>query len=123
LHRSVLDFFSAAIGASFANGALGVDGMTLNGLYAGLKLLTQERGKIRRLRFGHDNLCTGIWEHHLSKFCSKYFFLKCLVWAKPLFSALQHSQPRTFCSVPFVDGSKFPQSVQKTMDPMAAIFA
>jgi hypothetical protein len=39
----------------------------------------------------------------------------------PLFSAPQHSQLNTFLSLPFVEGNRLPQSVQKTRDPIAAI--
>lgn len=42
LYRCVLDFFSAAIWASFTDGAFGVESMALNSLYAGLKLLAQK---------------------------------------------------------------------------------
>jgi hypothetical protein len=38
-----------------------------------------------------------------------------------LFSAPQHSQLKTFLSVPLLAGRRFPQSMQKTREPIAAI--
>jgi hypothetical protein len=38
-----------------------------------------------------------------------------------LFSAPQHSQLKTFLSVPLLAGSRFPQSVQNTKEPIAAM--
>ena len=86
---------------------------------------------------GNRRVCSGLrrpWRRHLyaSRYVSKPLAMITdrpichsdrvqWPWDAPLFSAPQHSQLRIFFTLPLDTGSKLPQSVQNTRDPIAAI--
>ena len=117
LHVGVLDFGTSAFGACFFHHALGLDVVSLEAFDVGLQLLSEGRRKIGGLAGGEDRLRTSICVMCQDPLRFEGNGMGIVPW----FSAPQASQLRTFFSLPFVDGRRFPQSVQKTNEPIAAM--
>lgn len=123
LNVGIFDFFAPTLGALLVCCAFRSDVVTFEGLDLGLQFLSQERREVRRFRFRDDCFRAGICEVQgmRHQYLSPILCVKLSRLHKPWFSAPQHSQRKTFRAVPFVAGSRFPQSPQNTNDPIAVI--